>query len=154
MARQVGILQQLDETLFDLRRLFQGLSYRHRLLRGVRRGVELSTIRLLRAVQRSEAEPSIGDVADLLNISASTASRQVERALAGEFLESCVDIRDRRRIVLTLTPTGLQLLEEMNQRRRDLLFDATSDWAEDDLIELTRLTELLTRDLTKHTESQ
>lgn len=145
-------LQRLDEALFELRHTFRAVRYRNYLLRGVAGRVELSTVRLLRAVQRSESDPSIGEVADLLNITPSTASRQVEQSVDSGFLVAGADDRDRRRSVLRLTSRGTSLLEDINQRRRQLLLEATDTWTEVALIELARLTERLSDDLRARTE--
>lgn len=123
----------LDDALVMIRRVLLRPGYRARLLDGLPGQVELATLRLLRTVQRHDGAPSIGEVAEVLMIDPSTASRVVDRAVVSELLErrACTD--DRRRARLHLTPTGTELLDRATDRRRELLAEVTADWTEDDL---------------------
>lgn len=123
----------LDDALVTIRRVLLRPGYRARLLEGLPGHVELATLRLLRTVQRHEGAPSIGEVAELLMIDPSTASRVVDRAVGSELLErrACTD--DRRRARLHLTATGTELLDRATDRRRELLTEVTADWTEDEL---------------------
>ncbi len=123
------LLDELDEALVHLRRVLQRPGYRRRLLAALPQDVPLSILRLLRVVQRASEPPSIGTVADVLDIDPSTASRIVDRAVARGDLErrACAD--DRRRARLHLTPSGQALLDTATQRRRELLAAVTSDWS-------------------------
>lgn len=137
-----GRLDVLDESLLGLRRLFQRRGYRERLLADLSRPLEVTTLRLLRAVQRAGDAPSVGEVADTLTIDPSTASRVVDRAVESGLLErrACTD--DRRRARLHLTAAGQDVLDEVTARRRQLLGEVTADW---DAADLDRLVDLLSR---------
>ena len=128
----------LDDALVAIRRVLLRPGYRARLLDALPGRVELATLRLLRTVQRHEAAPSIGEVAEVLTIDPSTASRVVDRAVGSGLLErrACTD--DRRRARLYLTPTGTELLDRATDRRRELLAEVTGDWTEDELDLLVR----------------
>lgn len=128
----------LDDALVTIRRVLLRPGYRARLLEGLPGRVELATLRLLRTVQRHDGAPSIGEVAELLMIDPSTASRVVDRAVGSELLErrACTD--DRRRARLHLTPRGTELLDRATDRRRELLTEVTADWTEDELDLLVR----------------
>jgi DNA-binding MarR family transcriptional regulator len=128
----------LDDALVALRRVQLRPGYRARLLEGLPGRVELATLRLLRTVQRHDGAPSIGEVAEVLIIDPSTASRVVDRAVGSGLLErrACTD--DRRRARLHLTPTGSELLDRATDRRRELLAEVTTDWSEDELDLLVR----------------
>jgi DNA-binding MarR family transcriptional regulator len=128
----------LDDALVALRRVQLRPGYRARLLEGLPGRVELATLRLLRTVQRHDGAPSIGEVAEVLIIDPSTASRVVDRAVGSGLLErrACTD--DRRRARLHLTPTGSELLDRATDRRRELLVEVTTDWSEDELDLLVR----------------
>ena len=135
------ILDALDEALVGLRRAQQRPGYRRRLLEDVSGDVELATLRLLRAVQRDEGDPTIGRVAETLAIDPSTASRVVDRAVADGHLERRRCEEDRRRSRLRLTPAGDALLELVNHRRREVLTEITSSW---DTVDVGQLVTLLT----------
>ncbi|MFO7777495.1 MAG: MarR family winged helix-turn-helix transcriptional regulator [Nitriliruptoraceae bacterium] len=136
-------LDHLDELLVELRRVMLRPGYRRALLGDLAGTVGLATVRLLRSVQRAPEPPSIGEVAEVLAIDPSTASRLVERAAAAELLErrACAD--DRRRARLHLRPAGVELLATVTARRRDLLTAAVEGWDQEELATLQRLVERL-----------
>lgn len=136
-------LDALDEALVDVRRLLQRPGYRRRLLAGLPEHVELATVRLLRAVQRSDGPPAIGEVAEVLMVDPSTASRIVDRAVASGHLErqACAD--DGRRTRLRLTADGAALLDRATARRRELLAEVTTAWPQEDLARLVDALRLL-----------
>jgi DNA-binding MarR family transcriptional regulator len=128
----------LDDALVAIRRVLLRPGYRARLLDGLPGRVELATLRLLRTVQRSDGAPSIGEVAEVLTVDPSTASRVVDRAVESGLLERRACSEDRRRARLHLTATGTELLDRATDRRRELLAEVTSDWSEDELDQLVR----------------
>lgn len=132
-------LAALDAALLDVRRLVNRPGYRRRLLGPLGRRIELSTVRVLHAVDQSDRPPSIGEVAATLAIDPSTASRLVEQRVADGLLERSPDPTDRRRAVLRLTDTGRELLDELAASRREMLVEATDGWSGADLQELERL---------------
>jgi DNA-binding MarR family transcriptional regulator len=128
----------LDDALVAIRRVLLRPGYRARLLEGLPGRVEFATLRLLRTVQRHEGPPSIGEVAEVLTIDPSTASRVVDRGVEAGLLErrACTD--DRRRARLHLTPTGRDLLDRATARRRELLAEVTAEWDDEALDLLIR----------------
>lgn len=126
-------LDRLDELLVELRRVLLRPGYRRAVLGDLAGTVGLATVRLLRTVQRAAEPPSIGEVAEVLAIDPSTASRLVERAAEAGLLErrACAD--DRRRARLHLCPAGAELLATVTDRRRDVLAAAVDGWEPDDL---------------------
>ncbi|MEX2548761.1 MAG: MarR family winged helix-turn-helix transcriptional regulator [Nitriliruptoraceae bacterium] len=136
-------LDRLDETLVEIRRVLQRPGYRRAVLGDLEADVELGTLRLLRVVQRAPATPTIGEVAEVLVIDPSTASRVVDRAVATGYLERRPCSDDRRRSRLSLTDVGDELLAEVTARRRAVLADATTDLSEDELTTLLGLLERL-----------
>jgi DNA-binding MarR family transcriptional regulator len=134
-------LDALDEVLVDVRRVLQRPGYRRRLLAAVGGPVELASLRVLRAVERSPSTaPSIGDVADVLAVDPSTASRTVDRCVAAGHLTRVPCAQDRRRSRLELTAEGRAALARVTAARRELLAEVTADWDPGDL---ERLSELL-----------
>lgn len=138
-----GALDDLDDALVGIRRVLQRPGYRSRLLRALSADLPLATLRLLRAVQRGGAAPSIGEVADVLGVDPSTASRVVERAVVSEYLRRTTCTQDRRRTRLVLTSTGAHLLDEVTARRRELLAEITASWDAADIGELLILLQRL-----------
>jgi DNA-binding MarR family transcriptional regulator len=134
-------LDALDEVLVDVRRVLQRPGYRRRLLAAVGGPVELASLRVLRAVERAPSPaPSIGDVAEVLAVDPSTASRTVDRCVAAGHLtrRPCPD--DRRRSRLELTAEGRAVLARVTGARRELLAEVTAAW---DPADLARLADLL-----------
>lgn len=131
------LLDQLDDVLLEVRHLFRSPDFRRLVLHSVE--VELSTLRLLRAVERHASDPSVRDVADTLGIDQSTASRQVEQAVGAGYLAKQRSADDARRSKLTLTKDGTAVLAEANRNRRKALGQVTADWSDQDLEDLVRL---------------
>jgi DNA-binding MarR family transcriptional regulator len=78
---------------------------------------------LLCIVRGHKGYPSvtIGDIADSLQVRQSSASLLVDRCVKRGLLERGEDPLDRRRAVISLTPEGQRILDEiMNANRREL----------------------------------
>jgi len=136
---EAAVLVPLDHALLEVRRLVNRPGYRRRLLGPLGRRVELSTVRVLHAVDQSPRPPSIGAVATLLAIDPSTASRLVDQRVAEGLLERSPDPDDRRRVVLRLTPAGTALLGELAASRRQMLTEVTAGWSAADRRTLEQL---------------
>ncbi len=132
-------LVELDHALLEVRRLVNRPGYRRRLLGPLGRRVELSTVRVLHAVDQADRPPSIGEVAVTLAIDPSTASRLVEQRVADGLLDRSPDAEDRRRAVLRLTAQGRELLTELAASRREMLAEVTRGWTAADRAALERL---------------
>jgi DNA-binding MarR family transcriptional regulator len=141
-------MDALDAALVEVRRVLQRPAYRRRLIDGLGRQVPLGTLRVVRAVQRTGADedPTIGDVAELLAIDPSTASRAVDDGVARGLLARRACDRDRRRQRLSLTDDGRALLARAAQVRREILTEVAHDWAAGDLGALTEHLERLLTD--------
>lgn len=136
-------LTALDDALFDVQRLVRRPGYRRALLERLGNRVELSTVRVLRAVERAgTTTPCVGDVAERMLIDPSTASRLVDQQVAAGYLTRERHPEDGRRSQLVLTDTGTALLAKVTEARRDLLAEITSDW---NLGDLEALSDLLAR---------
>jgi DNA-binding MarR family transcriptional regulator len=143
MSLSTGLLDALDDVLLDVRHLFRTPEFRRLLLESIAGDVELSTLRLLRSVERFDGHPSVGDVALSLGIDPSTASRLVDQTVRNGLLERSRCSDDARRIRLQVTSSGSRVLSEATLARRELLARVTSEWSTSDLAELTRLLETL-----------
>jgi DNA-binding MarR family transcriptional regulator len=132
-------LADLDRALLEVRRLINRPGYRRRLLGPLGRRVELSTVRVLHAVDQASTPPSVGAVATTLAIDPSTASRLVDQRVTDGLLERSPDTEDRRRTVLSLTRSGRALLAELAASRIGMLTEVTAGWSAADVRTLERL---------------
>ena len=135
-------LEGLDAALLELRALVARPGYRRRLLGPLGRRIELSTVRLLQAVDRADEPPSIGEVAAALDVDPSTASRLVEQRVGEGLLERHRCPEDGRRTTLHLTDGGRALLDELKDARHDLLAEITGSW---DVVDVEALETLMAR---------
>ena len=125
----------IAEALIRMRRLWGGPSTASQLRRDAGGGVELSTVLVADAVdrgRRASATVGVGDVATLLDVAPSTASRLVDRAVAA----GMVDRRaapDARRCTLTLTAEGHDLVRRAAAYRSDHLRQVLDDWTASDV---------------------
>jgi DNA-binding MarR family transcriptional regulator len=131
-------LDALDDALVAVRRALQRPSYRRQLMTRLGDDERLGTVRIVRAVARIGEPCSVGDVADLLAIDPSTASRSVEDAVVRGYLARGACRQDRRKALLQITEQGSVLLERMTAVRRELLAEVTGDWAPADLMGLVQ----------------
>ena len=139
-----ALLDGLDDALVRLRRVLQSPGYRRQLTAGLGGAESLSTLRLVRAIERAGAAPSVGDVAELLLVDPSTASRAVDEAVGRGYVVRRACDQDRRRARLHLTDAGQGLLAHMTEVRRRLLSEVTADWPPEELAGLVeRLQQLL-----------
>ena len=136
----------LDRALLEVRRLVNRPGYRRRLLGPLGRRIELSTVRVLHAVDQAPTPPSIGTVAATLAIDPSTASRLVDQRVTEGLVSRSPDPDDRRRLVLALTPAGRALLDELAASRTTMLEEVTADWTSADIVALEQLLLRLTTD--------
>lgn len=141
-------LDALDEGLVGVRRLMQRPGYQRRFLAALGEPVELGTLRAVRAVGRlADDVPGVGDVAELLMVDASTASRLLDRAVSEGYVDRRSAPHDRRRTQLALTDAGAALLAKADAARRELLSEVTAGWDPADLDALASLLDRLRRDL-------
>jgi DNA-binding MarR family transcriptional regulator len=137
-------LASLDAALLDVRRLGRRPGYRSRLLAAVGDAIDISTVRVLRAVERGHGSGGgdadggicVGDVAARLEVDPSTASRLVDQQVTTGYLQRQRCATDRRRSTLTLTDAGRTVLAEVTGARLDLLAEVTADWSEHEVATL------------------
>lgn len=70
---------------------------------------------------------SAGDIADQLQTSTGTATGVVDRLVAGGYVERRTDPRDRRRVLVSMTPKGRRRFREAFQRRWAWLHQMASE---------------------------
>lgn len=122
---------QLDELLTRIHLARQRPAWRRRLLDKGGPVTNVSTLRVLRAVEECERAgngASVGDVAEFMAVEHSTASRTVAAVVATGLLTKTSSPDDQRRCELVLTDVGRRALAAVTDRRRDLVADAIADW--------------------------
>lgn len=139
----------LDEALLDLRRVWMHPRLLRRFAEEVGTDVELATLRTLRAIETGGGRAALGisELAAVLAVDASTASRLVEHAVADGYVTRRSSARDRRRTELALTAEGERLLARSTEVRARMLGRATRDWGDDEVIVLAELLSRLQGDL-------
>ena len=151
MSRDTSLLDDLDECLSGLRRVWAHPDRKRRFLAELGVAVELSVLRTLRAVELGVGDDpetvGVSDVADLLQVTPSTASRLLDQAVHLGYVVRAECEDDRRRADLRLTGDGRALLERAREVRRDLLAQVTADWSRDDIALLNRLLGRLQQDV-------
>jgi DNA-binding MarR family transcriptional regulator len=106
--------------------------------------VEVSTMLVVDAVARTPgAVASVGDVAEVLRVAHSTASRLVERAVGADMVTRERAADDPRRVELRLTAAGADLQTAAVGFRTDRLAAMVGDWPVADIDTLTILLERL-----------
>lgn len=127
-------LRALDEALVRLRRLWT--ASRAHVVDDLGQRVEMSSVLVVEACARAHdggAEATVGDVAALLDVEPSTASRLVDRAARTGLVGRTESQVDRRRSVLVLTEDGRALRARATAARRGWLAGVVHDWSERDL---------------------
>ena len=92
----------------------------------------------LRIIARSGPLP-VTEVARLLGVDQSTASRQIKPVEDAGLVARTSDDNDRRVAWIAITREGKALLERIHQMRRDDLDHVLSDWSDSDRAELARV---------------
>jgi DNA-binding MarR family transcriptional regulator len=106
--------------------------------------VTSSTVLVVDACARAGGEVSVGEVARVLAVEHSTASRLIDRAARGGFVVRGPSPADARRVALTLTPAGAALHERAVAFRLRRLGQVVGGWPADDVRALAGLLEKFT----------
>lgn len=141
--RGPGELGRIDAALLGLRHLWAGPPARQA---AGADGVELSTVWIVEALARAEgagaADPSVGELAEALDVAHSTASRLLDRAVLAGMVARSRSAQDGRAVTCVLTPAGRALAVESRAFRAAYLASLTADWSR---AERATFADLLTR---------
>jgi DNA-binding MarR family transcriptional regulator len=132
-------LHDIDAALLRLRRVW---TVPPRAVEHRGQQVELSSVLVVEGCgQHAEQgrEPTVGGVAEFADVAPSTASRLVDRAVAGGFVQRAPSAQDARRTVLRLTGAGQALRSDASAFRLDWLGRTLSDWPDEDAAQLAAL---------------
>ncbi|MGL5853028.1 MAG: MarR family winged helix-turn-helix transcriptional regulator [Phycicoccus sp.] len=118
-------LDRIDHALLRLRRFVSApASMPHD-----GRRVEASTVLVVDAVLRLGAT-TVGEVADAVDVTHSTASRLVARAVAIRALTKRASMVDPRAAELAVTAAGRELHEAARRHRHGIVTDLTLGWSD------------------------
>ncbi|THJ66047.1 winged helix-turn-helix transcriptional regulator [Arthrobacter echini] len=120
----------LDDALLRLRRLWSASRSPFVDDDGIT-AVDVSSLIVVEACARgveAGTEVVVGDVAELADVTASTASRLVDRAAQAGLLLRVESSIDARRTALQLTPAGASLRERAVTARTAWLADQLQEW--------------------------
>lgn len=92
-----------------------------------------------------ERRPHLGDVASGLGVGLSTASHLVDRLVRHGLVQRCEDPEDRRRLLLTRTAEGEELVDRLRRAGRQRLFAWLDRLTPEELRALVRGMEALAR---------
>jgi DNA-binding MarR family transcriptional regulator len=137
---------RLDELLVRIQRARQRPAWRQRLIGGPGGLTTLSALRVLRAVEecaRGGTDASVRDVAEIMGVEHSTASRTVAGVVEAGLLTKSLATDDQRRCVLVLTDDGRKALADVTERRQQMVGETIADWPNDDVDALLALLERL-----------
>lgn len=100
------------------------------------------------AVIQRHAPVRVSDVADLLSVNLSVASRQVAALADAGYVEREPDPQDGRALVLEPTQDGTRVLRETHRRMVETASAALGAWSEDEIAGLAAQLERLREDFT------
>jgi DNA-binding MarR family transcriptional regulator len=135
--------------LLRIRIAQQRPAWRRRLIASSGSVQTLSTLRVLRAVERHglvQRETSVSDVAEYMAVEHSTASRAVAGVVATGLLKKSYSPGDQRRCMLELTEAGRAALAEITGGRQQMVAETIAHWPVDDVDALLVLLERLAHD--------
>ena len=138
-----SLLDAAGQALFRLGRVFNRYPIHHLLEERTGRVVHISYILVAQAVAESRAEAgqetTVGTIAEKLAIDPSTASRLVSETLQAGYLIRTPSLTDGRRIHLSLTEAGHELIAQALRYQRLVFDQVTQTWPEQTRMEFARL---------------
>jgi DNA-binding MarR family transcriptional regulator len=141
-------LLALDAAIARLRRMWESPRSRRRFLARLGEDVDPALIRTLRAIEvADDPEPGVRDVAEVLGVDTSTASRLVDSAVSAGLAVRTTSTRDRRRARLALSDEGRALRRRTLEVRTALLAERTAGWAPEEVATLATLLDRLARSM-------
>ncbi|KQC35724.1 MarR family winged helix-turn-helix transcriptional regulator [Frankia sp. ACN1ag] len=108
-------VDEVTDAVLTASRLLVAVSARS--LTAVGEDVTLPQFRML-VVLASRGTLRAGDLADHLAVHPSTATRMADRLVAAGLIDRLGNPDNRREVIVTLTATGRQLVEDVTRRRR------------------------------------
>lgn len=85
----------------------------------------------------TEESVSITDISHILNISKQQMTTVIDKLVCNGMVQKASDPHDRRRSVITLTPAGQKILDDQNERVRQLFNQHMQQLNEDETAQLS-----------------
>ncbi|RWR09003.1 MarR family transcriptional regulator [Sinirhodobacter populi] len=133
-------IARISDAMGRLRVLIGRRVIGRRVLDRVAPMLDLSDLDVLGLVPAQDGgeEVSVGDIARVLRIHPSRASRLVAELVEKGFLLRAVSQRDARRAVLLRSDSGNRICTEIRQMKREVIGEIVGDWPEADLADFAR----------------
>lgn len=130
----------VDEALIRMRRLWAPVTS-GRPAPGSEPRIDLSTVLVVDSVSRLGEGPSVGQLADHLGVAQTTASRLADRAASSGFVAKKPSETDARRLDLSLTEAGRELLQRSLEFRYEYVAYLLEGWSSADISKFAHLLE-------------
>nr|WP_237370700.1 MarR family winged helix-turn-helix transcriptional regulator [Rhizobium sp. SL42] len=110
-------------------------------LKRIGTGLELSDIDAIGVIKRvaPHQEVTVGAIAEQMRIDPSRGSRIVADLVRQGLLERAASQEDGRRSIVRMTEAGKQVLEQIEEIKRELIIEATAGWPQDDIARFATL---------------
>lgn len=133
-------IARISDAMGRLRVLIGRRVIGRRVLERVAPMLDLSDLDVLGLIPATDAgaEVSVGDIARVLRIHPSRASRLVADLVQKGFLLRAVSQQDARRAVLLRSESGNRICAEIRQMKREVIGEIVGDWPEEDLADFAR----------------
>lgn len=143
----IDALLRFDVANFHWRRLYEKGEFNNKMMAGLEDPLDPAMLQGLIAIARLSAgvgllrpeEPTIGRVAELMEIDPSRASRIVAELVAKEFAMRRASQTDARKSVIDLTPKGGKYLSDFMTSKWRLLVQIFDGWSEADISQFSSL---------------
>lgn len=106
-------------------------------------GMELSHLDVVSAVRRlqNRQEATVGAIAEQLRVDPSRSSRIVADLVKQGLLRREVSQEDARRAIVVITPVGQELLNKVDEVKRETINAIVADWPAEDIARFAELFE-------------
>lgn len=137
----IDALMRFDVANFHWRRLYEKGEFQGKMIEGLEAPLEPAMLQGLIAIARLNAgvgllrpeEPTIGRVAELMEVDPSRASRIVAELVSREVVVRRPSQSDARKSVIDLTPKGWKYISDFMTSKWRLTAQIFEDWPEEDI---------------------
>jgi DNA-binding MarR family transcriptional regulator len=137
----IEALLQFDVANFQWRRMWEREEFRGKVMEGLSESLEPALLQGLICVARIQGgigrpepmSPTVGLVADMMQVDPSRASRIVADIVSRGYVERSVAQEDARKSVLLMTPKGYGFLDEFMRSKWMLMMQTFDGWSDADI---------------------
>ncbi len=133
----------IERAMIRIRRRQARRSVGKAAMQSLSQPVDLEHVAVVDAIEEGSELPdgqvTVGDVAELLGIDPSRASRVVTAAIKAGYVRRLASQTDGRRICLELTPDGRRIVDQAHRHRQTLYGNLMDGWSQHDRTEFARL---------------